>query len=61
MLQQVFTKDTINEASRDGASPIDLIDGDQLVNKLKEFGLGVYTKIVEVEKVSVDPDWFTSL
>jgi restriction system protein len=56
-----FTKDAINEASRDGASPIDLIDGDQLVDKLKEFGLGVHTKIVEVEKVSIDPDWFASL
>lgn len=56
-----FTKDAISEASRDGASPIDLIDGDQLVDKLKEFGLGVHTKIVEVEKVSIDPDWFASL
>jgi restriction system protein len=56
-----FTKDAIKEASRDGASPIDLIDGDLLVDKLKEFGLGINTKIVEVEKISIDPDWFDSL
>jgi restriction system protein len=56
-----FTKDAINEASRDGASPIDLIDGDLLVDKLKEFGLGINTKIIEVEKISIDPDWFDSL
>ena len=56
-----FTKDAIKEASRDGASPIDLIDGDLLVDKLKEFGLGIQTKIVEVEKISIDPDWFDSL
>ena len=56
-----FTKDAINEASRDGASPNDLIDGDSLVDKLKEFGLGVNTKIIEVEKIAIDPDWFDSL
>ncbi len=56
-----FTKDAINEASRDGASPIDLIDGDLLVDKLKEFGLGINTKIIEVEKISIDLDWFDSL
>jgi len=56
-----FTKDAIKEASRDGASPIDLIDGDLLVDKLKEFGLGISTKIIEVEKISINPDWFDSL
>ena len=56
-----FTKDAIKEASRDGASPIDLIDGDLLVDKLKEFGLGINTKIIEVEKISIDSDWFSSL
>ena len=57
----LFSKDAIKEASRDGASPIDLIDGDLLVDKLKEFGLGISTKIIEVEKISIDPDWFESL
>jgi len=31
-----FTRDAIREATRDGAPPIDLIDGDQLTDKLKE-------------------------
>ena len=57
----LFSKDAIKEASRDGASPIDLIDGDLLVDKLKEFGLGISTKIIEVEKISIDQDWFDSL
>lgn len=56
-----FTKDAVSEATRDGATPIDLIDGDQLINRLKEFGLGVKTEKVIVEKVSIDHDWFMSI
>ena len=56
-----FIKDAIREATRDGAPAIDLIDGDLLIDKLKELGLGVETKKVEVEQVSVDADWFLSL
>ncbi|MDK9358943.1 restriction endonuclease [Lelliottia sp. V106_10] len=54
-----FTKAAIEEANRDGVAPIDLVDGDQLADKLKELGLGVRTELVE--KVSVDPEWFLSL
>ncbi|HBC5231498.1 TPA: restriction endonuclease [Klebsiella oxytoca] len=54
-----FTKAAIVEANRDGAAPIDLVDGDQLADKLKELSLGVRTELVE--KVSVDPDWFVNL
>ena len=56
-----FTKDALREATRDGAPPLDLIDGDTLVDRLKEFGLGVQTKRVEIEKVEVDHDWFLTL
>lgn len=56
-----FTKDAVREASRDGAPAIDLIDGDQLLDKLKQLELGVKTKIVEVEKVSIDHQWFMSI
>ena len=56
-----FTKDAIKEASRDGAPAIDLIDGDQLVEKLKQLSLGVNTKKIEVEQVSIDHKWFSSL
>ncbi|NJM74934.1 MAG: restriction endonuclease [Acaryochloridaceae cyanobacterium RU_4_10] len=54
-----FTRDAIREATRDGAPPIDLIDGEQLVQRLKELGLGV--KITIVESVEVDTDWFTNI
>jgi len=56
-----FTKDAIKEASRDGAPAIDLIDGDQLVEKLKQLSLGVNTKKIEVEQIIVDRKWFSSL
>ncbi|MGH7596041.1 MAG: restriction endonuclease [bacterium] len=56
-----FTKDAIREATRDGAPAIDLVDGEQFLDKLKELGLGVKTKKVEVEEVKVDSDWFTSI
>jgi restriction system protein len=54
-----FTKAAIEEANRDGAAPIDLVDGDQLADKLKELSLGIKTELVE--KVTVEPDWFLSL
>ncbi len=56
-----FTKDAVKEATRDGAPAIDLIDGDQLINKLKELALGVQTKKVEVEQVVVDHVWFSGI
>lgn len=56
-----FTKDAVREATRDGAPAIDLIDGDLLVNKLKELGLGIETKLVTVEQVSVQREWFQGL
>jgi restriction system protein len=56
-----FSKDAIREATRDGAPAIDLIDGDQLVDKLKELELGVRTKKVEVEHVTIDRDWILGI
>ncbi|KAF0106536.1 MAG: Restriction endonuclease [Anaerolineaceae bacterium] len=56
-----FTKDAIKESTRDGAPAIDLVDGDQLVEKLKQLSLGVSTKKIEVEQVTVDQKWFLSL
>ncbi len=56
-----FTKEATREATRDGAPAIDLIDGDQLVEKLKEFELGVRTKKVEVEQITIDSDWFAHI
>jgi len=56
-----FTKDAIKEATRDGASAIDLVDGDQLVEKLKQLSLGVSTKRIEIEQVTVDRMWFAQV
>jgi restriction system protein len=52
-----FTRDARKEATRDGAPPIDLIDGELLCEKLKEFSLGVKTKIVE--EIEVDETFFS--
>lgn len=56
-----FTRDAVREATRDGASPIDLIDGDLLADKLKELGLGVEVETEVVERVHIDADWFRSI
>ncbi len=54
-----FTRDAVREATRDGAPPIDLVDGDHLAEKLKELGLGIKKELVE--RVSVDENWFKSI
>ena len=54
-----FTREAIKEAARDGAPPIDLINGEELVQRLKEFKLGV--NIAMVELVEVDQDWFSKI
>ena len=53
-----FTRDAQREATRDGAAPVDLIDGQLLTDKMKSLKLGVHTKTVEV--VQVDKHWFES-
>ena len=54
-----FTQEAQREATRDGAPPIDLINGELLLDKLKELGLGISTKTVEV--VEVNEDWFNTI
>lgn len=54
-----FSKEATKESIRDGAPPIDLLDGDALADKLKELGLGVRVKMVEA--VEIDADWFTRI
>jgi len=49
----------IQEATRDGAPPIDLVDGDELADKLKELSLGIETEFVE--QVKVDEEWFEQI
>ncbi|WJI72114.1 MULTISPECIES: restriction endonuclease [unclassified Mesorhizobium] len=52
-----FTAEAKKEATRDGAPAIELIDGEQLCDLLKQLKLGVSTEMVE--KVLVDPSWFS--
>lgn len=54
-----FSRDAVKEATRDGAPPIDLVDGDQLAEKLKEFRLGIKTEMIE--NVTVEEAWFKQL
>jgi len=54
-----FTREARREAQRDGAPPLDLIDGQALAENLKLLGLGVRTKLVE--EVAVDEEWFKDI
>ena len=56
-----FTKGAITEATRDGAPPLDLIDGVQLIDLLKNLCLGVKTEPVQQEEVTINRDWFLSI
>ena len=56
-----FTADARREAQRDGTPPMDLIDGETLVQKLKELELGVtVTQRIE-EDVAVHREFFDSM
>jgi restriction system protein len=54
-----FSRDARAEATRDGAPPIDLVDGEQLLDKLRELRLGVGVKMIE--EVTVLPEWFATI
>lgn len=51
-----FTAQARDEATRDGATAIDLIDGARLCELLKDNSLGVKTEMIE--SVTIDPKWF---
>jgi len=54
-----FSPAAVKEATRDGAPPIDLVDGNELSDKLKELDLGVRKETIEI--VRVDEVWFESV
>lgn len=56
-----FTPDAIREATREGAPIVDTIDGDELIDRLKELQLGVQTTFVQTERIKVDPTWFENI
>ena len=53
-----FTRDAQAEATRDGAPPVELIDGDRLCDLLKEFRLGIEVRQRVEEDVTVNPGFF---
>lgn len=54
-----FTRDAKAEATRDGSTPIDLVDGRTLADLLKELELGI--KIQKIEEVTIDKEWFGAI
>jgi len=56
-----FTRDAIAEATRDGATPIDLIDGPELMDRLKDLGLGITVSKRVVEDIEIKPGWFQAI
>lgn len=53
-----FTAEAKKEATRDGAPPIDLIDGERLCELLKDHRLGVDTTTRTIEEVKVRKEFF---
>lgn len=56
-----FSREAQSEATRDGAPPIDLIDGEHLCDLLKQHQLGVRTEERRVEDVKVVASFFDEL
>ena len=54
-----FTPAAVREATRDGAPPIDLLDGGEFAEKLKELSIGVRTERVEL--VHIEETWFDTI
>ena len=53
-----FTPEARTEASRPGANPVDLIDGEALCDLLKEHSLGIRTTQRVVEDITIDDAYF---
>lgn len=54
-----FTNEAIKEATRAGAPPIDLVDGEDLALMLKPLRLGINVR--RVEEVTVNRSWFNEI
>ncbi len=56
-----YTTEAKREATRDGAPPVDLIDGEQLCDLLKQYELGVHCTVRQIEDVELDSEFFAEL
>ena len=58
MTTGTFTREAKAEAVRDGAPPVDLIDGDELCDLLLEYEIGVRVRVRTVKDITVDQGFF---
>ena len=56
-----FTPSAKDEATRAGAPPIDLVDGERLCDFLRDFNLGVVVKPRTVYDIAVTPSFFVDV
>jgi restriction system protein len=56
-----YTREARIEAQRDGATQIDLIDGEDLVDKLKTLGIGVKVQQKVIEEITIEKEYFDKL
>lgn len=56
-----FTAEAKQEATLDGAPPIDLIDGEALCDLLKRYEMGVTTRVRTLEEIEIEPSFFSEL
>lgn len=56
-----FTPPAREEATRDGAPPVDLIDGDELCDLILEYRLGIHVVERTVRDITVDESFFETL
>lgn len=52
-----FSKQAVEEASQPGKKQIDLVDGEALINKIAEFGIGVHA----VQTYEIDEEFFINI
>ena len=61
MTTGTFTREAKAEAVRDGAPPVDLIDGDELCDLLLEYEIGVRVRVRTVKDITVDQGFFEDM
>ena len=61
MTTGTFTREAKAEAVRDGAPPVDLIDGDELCDLLLQYEIGVRVRVRTVKDITVDQGFFEDM
>ena len=61
MTTGTFMREAKAEAVRDGAPPVDLVDGDDLCDLLLEYGIGVRVQERTIKDITVDQSFFDDM